>query len=88
MFRPPLIHLISAQNVSFTHLSSSSNYAPHSAQNSSFADNYLETPLDLSQILFVCTANVTDTIPPALLDRMDVVKLSGYVVGSATDICE
>lgn len=48
-------------------------------QNNQFLDHYLDLRLDLSKVLFVCTANVLDSIPGPLLDRMDVIRLSGYI---------
>ncbi|KAF8089656.1 hypothetical protein N665_0500s0021 [Sinapis alba] len=48
-------------------------------QNANFRDNYLDVTIDLSKVLFVCTANVIDTIPKPLLDRMEVISLAGYI---------
>lgn len=57
-------------------------------QNNSFLDHYMDVPVDLSKVLFVCTANVTDTIPRPLLDRMELIELSGYVSDEKMAIAE
>ena len=57
-------------------------------QNNSFLDHYMDVPVDLSKVLFVCTANMTDTIPRPLLDRMEMIELSGYVADEKMAIAE
>ena len=55
-------------------------------QNSSFTDHYLDTSIDLSKILFLCTANYPDDINPVLLDRMDIIQVQGYTTEEKTQI--
>ena len=55
-------------------------------QNSEFLDHYLDLRIDLSKVLFICTANTLDTIPGPLLDRMDRINLSGYITSEKMEI--
>jgi ATP-dependent Lon protease len=57
-------------------------------QNSEFMDHFMDLRFDLSKTLFVCTANTLDTIPGPLLDRMEVIRLSGYITEEKIDIAK